>query len=395
MLEQPPLSLYAHIPWCVRKCPYCDFNSHERDGPLPEAAYIDALCRDLDGEAERLPPGAPRALRSVFIGGGTPSLFGAASIDRLLRHIARRLELPPGTEVTLEANPGAVEAGRFAELAACGVNRLSLGIQSFDDGQLRRLGRIHGASEARAAIDAARRAGFENINLDIMHGLPGQTADQALADLGRALDCGPAHLSWYQLAIEPNTAFRRRPPPLPPEAAVLAMQAAGLRRLEEGGWRRYEVSAWAARGMASAHNLNYWRFGDYLGIGAGACGKLTFPADGRIVRTRKFRRPERYLAGPGFDAGRDEVPRGERALEFLLNALRLRDGFAESEFAARTGLAFDAIAKTVDSLALNGLLARGGGRVAPTRRGYRLLDSLLEAFVGTETAHDGASPAPL
>ncbi|MCY4270799.1 MAG: radical SAM family heme chaperone HemW, partial [Gammaproteobacteria bacterium] len=270
MLELPPLGLYVHIPWCVRKCPYCDFNSHERPGAgIPEAAYVEALCGEIALNKKI------RLIETVFFGGGTPSLFQPESFARLLGRLAERKCLAPEAEITLEANPGIAEAGRFAACRAAGINRLSIGVQSFDDAALARLGRIHGGADARAAFTIAREAGFDNINLDLMFGLPRQSQSQALSDLETAIALAPEHISWYQLTLEPNTVFWRRPPRLPPEHLIDTTQEAGIALLESAGYARYEVSAFARPGKACRHNLNYWRFGDYLGIGAGAHGKLT------------------------------------------------------------------------------------------------------------------------
>jgi len=379
MLELPPLSLYIHVPWCIRKCPYCDFNSHEFQGSLPERDYIDALCADLDSELPRV---NGRTLRSVFIGGGTPSLLGADSYARLLDHVEQRIGLNDDAEVTMEANPGTAEAERFAAFRKAGINRLSLGIQSFADQQLTRLGRIHDSDQARRAIGIARDAGFENFNLDLMHGLPEQTVGAALDDLNSALEFEPLHLSWYQLTIEPNTVFYRRPPPLPADELLSEMQQEGQQLLSEHGFEQYEVSAYARPGRSSAHNLNYWRFGDYLGIGAGAHGKLTDPENNTILRTRKKKQPGHYLQS---DLERTSeckaISEEDKPLEFLLNALRLREGFTIQQFETRTGLAFSAIGKRVEYLQSKHLLEVDGDRISTSSRGYQLLNSVLEEFL--------------
>ncbi|MFW5815392.1 MAG: radical SAM family heme chaperone HemW, partial [Wenzhouxiangella sp.] len=292
MLRSPPLSLYVHFPWCVAKCPYCDFNSHALGGPVPEESYVDALLADLELELPRI---WGRTVHSIFLGGGTPSLFSAAAMDRLLGGVRARLTLAPAAEITMEANPGTVEHDRFEDYRAAGINRISLGVQSFNDRHLSKLGRIHGGAEARAAIAAVRAAGFDNFNLDLMWALPDQTLAEALADIETALAFEPTHLSHYHLTIEPNTVFAARPPRLPDEEAAWDMQEACARRLSAAGFRHYEVSAWARAGALSRHNLNYWRFGDYLGIGAGAHGKITLPAEDRIVRTRRKSHPRPYL----------------------------------------------------------------------------------------------------
>ncbi len=307
MLAQPPLSLYIHIPWCVKKCPYCDFNSHEfgaHEACVPEERYIAALCADFDADYTLACGGDTvekrRPIYSIFIGGGTPSLFSARAFDTLLQHIASTQHAgwleSPELEITLEANPGTLEAGRFAEFRAAGINRLSLGVQSFADAQLTRLGRIHDGAQARRAIDSARAAGFDNFNLDLMHGLPEQSLKDALADLESALSFEPPHLSWYQLTIEPNTVFYSKPPPLPSESILTSVQDAGHALLSARGLEQYEVSAYArSSSLQSRHNFNYWQFGDYLGIGAGAHGKISLADGSQPLRTRKHRQPDHYL----------------------------------------------------------------------------------------------------
>jgi oxygen-independent coproporphyrinogen-3 oxidase len=379
MLELPPLSLYVHVPWCVRKCPYCDFNSHEFQGALPEQEYVEALCEDLDAELSRV---QARRLQSIFIGGGTPSLLSGESYARLIEHIEQRIGFENNIEITLEANPGTVEAGRFSAFRQAGINRLSLGIQSFDDAQLKQLGRIHDSAQAKKAIAIAQDAGFDNFNLDLMHGLPGQSVSGALADLQTALAYQPRHLSWYQLTIEPNTVFYRRPPPLPADELIADMQQEGQSLLAEHGLQQYEVSAYAHTDFASKHNLNYWQFGDYLGIGAGAHGKLSDPEAGEILRTRKKKQPGHYLqstlerTGESATIAAEDLP-----LEFLLNALRLRAGFTRKQFEARTGLAFSVIGKRVEYLQSKQLLELDGDLIRTTTRGYLLLNSVLEEFL--------------
>ena len=378
-LETPPLSLYVHLPWCVRKCPYCDFNSHQLLEPLPEAAYLEALGRDLDRELE---DSAPRPVETVFFGGGTPSLFGAASIGSVLERLDRAGRLVPAAEVTLEANPGTVERGSFAGYRAAGVNRVSLGAQSFDAGALRRLGRIHGPDEILAAVEELRAAGLENFNLDLMYGLPGQDPDRALADLEAALACGPAHLSWYQLTIEPNTRFWHARPALPGEDAVAAMQEAGASRLAGAGFEQYEVSAWARPGRRCAHNLNYWSYGDYLGVGAGAHGKLSAPGTGRVRRRCKPRRPAEYLEGRGLGiAGSTEVAPADLSFEFMLNALRLKEGFVPELYRRRTGLDPAGLEAILGAARARGLVEDAGGRVRPSALGWRFLNDLQGMFL--------------
>lgn len=379
MLELPPLSLYVHIPWCVKKCPYCDFNSHEAGSVIPESDYVEILCQDFDRDFEHC---NDRPLQSIFIGGGTPSLFGAKSFEKLLSHIQARTSLVDGCEITLEANPGTAEADKFADYFAAGINRLSIGIQSFDANQLQNLGRIHSPDESKRAVDFARTAGFENFNLDLMHGLPGQDVSGALVDLQTAIELEPLHISWYQLTIEPNTVFYARPPTLPEEPILDSLEEAGLDLLDDSGYVRYEVSAFAREGCHSRHNLNYWEFGDYLGIGAGAHGKITFPATNSIVRTQKHRQPNHYLSNSiQADPKRNEIPQDERPIEFLLNVLRSRHGFTESMFEARTGLPFSAIGKKVEYLIADELLCKSGDRLAASDKGYRLLNSLLQEFL--------------
>jgi putative oxygen-independent coproporphyrinogen III oxidase len=370
----PPLSLYVHIPWCVRKCPYCDFNSHERAAALPEAQYLASLMRDVEAA---LPAVWGRRIASVFIGGGTPSLFTPETIDALLCGVRARLPLEPDAEITLEANPGTVEASRFRAFRGAGVNRISIGIQSFDDSMLAALGRIHTGQEARAAVDAAL-ASFDNVNLDLMYGLPGQTLEMARADVEHALACAVPHLSAYQLTIEPNTVFFRRPPALPAHDQCADMQAAVEEGLAEAGYEHYETSAFARPGNRCRHNLNYWRFGDYLGIGAGAHGKLSF-AD-RVMRHARAKQPGQYMeAAAGLE--QREVPAAELPFEFMLNALRLVEGFEPSLFTERTGLAFSVLESRLAQAEERGLLERDWRRVRPSERGRRFLNELLETFL--------------
>jgi oxygen-independent coproporphyrinogen-3 oxidase len=382
-LREPPLALYVHLPWCVRKCPYCDFVSHAvPSAGVPHEAYVDALLEDLELAAADC---AGREIVSVFFGGGTPSLFAPGAIGRVLRHAGEVLALAPGAEVTLEANPGAVERGRFADYAAAGVNRVSLGAQSFDDRSLELLGRIHASGEIDAAVADLRSAGIVNFNLDLMYGLPQQTLAGALRDLERAIDLGPTHISHYQLTLEPGTPFARRPPPLPDDDASFAMQLACQERLAIAGFAQYEVSAYAQPSRQCAHNLNYWRHGDYLGVGAGAHGKLTLAAAGRIVRTVRVRHPAAYLSA-GTAAGRiaqtsDVAPR-DRPFEFCLNALRLLEGFDAAQFERRTGLPVSAIERPLAAASERGLVAqRPGGGWMPTALGSRFLNDLQTLFL--------------
>ena len=372
----PPLALYVHIPWCVRKCPYCDFNSHQREGALPEREYVDALVADLD---ELLPSVWGRRLSSVFIGGGTPSLFSPEAIDRLLSEVRARLPLAPEAEVTLEANPGAVEAARFRGFRAAGVNRLSLGVQSLDDRMLAALGRIHSAQEARRAVELALEE-FDNVNLDLMYGLPGQTLAQARADIGAAVRLGTPHLSAYQLTIEPNTVFWSRRPRLPEHDVCADMGQAVEQALGAAGFGHYETSAFARPGRRSRHNLNYWEFGDYLGIGAGAHGKISF-AD-RVTRHARVKQPRDYLqARGGTLAEQRQVRPVELPFEFMLNALRLIEGFPVDLFRARTGLPTGSIEPALALAEQKGLIERDWRRIGPSERGRRFLNELVELFL--------------
>ncbi len=375
----PPLSLYVHLPWCVRKCPYCDFNSHAARGEIPEQAYVDALLRDLESELPRV---NDRMIETIFLGGGTPSLFSPESIARLLAGIRQRITLASNAEVTLEANPGTVDTEHFKGFRAAGVNRLSIGVQSFDDDKLRLLGRIHGRAEALRAAQAARAGGFDNLNLDLMFGLPGQTPEQALTDVRIAIEQRPTHLSVYQLTIEPNTLFHAQPPVLPDDDATWDMQQALQAALAEAGYRQYEVSAYARPSFECRHNLNYWIFGDYLGIGAGAHGKLTDA--GGITRRSKLRHPEDYSSKAGTTAamgGDQRLTRADAIAEFMLNALRLTDGFPAALFIERTGLAFDAIEINLRHAEQQGLIARNAMAIRPTEQGRRFLNNLIELFI--------------
>jgi len=379
MLATPPLSLYIHIPWCVRKCPYCDFNSHESPVDIPEDDYIDVLLDDFDRDYSEC---SRREIVSIFIGGGTPSLFSGAGFDRILGYLRRHGNLAEDIEVTMEANPGTAEAKKFSDFRAAGINRLSLGIQSFDDKSLSLLGRIHDGKQSRLAIETALGAGFDNFNLDLMHGLPNQTQSNALSDLTAAISYHPTHLSWYQLTIEPNTAFYRRPPTLPLEDVLRGIQLSGEAVLFQHGFSQYEISAFATENRQSRHNLNYWKFGDYIGIGAGAHGKISFPASDTIIRTRKHRQPNHYMKNTvDHTAQRLIVGEDERVLEFMMNALRLKEGFSISEFEDHSGQAFSAIAKQVDSLNESGLLLLLNQQIRATEKGYHFLNNLLEEFL--------------
>jgi putative oxygen-independent coproporphyrinogen III oxidase len=380
-IAAPPLALYIHLPWCVSKCPYCDFNSHASpDGP-PESDYVVALLRDLAQDLAG--PAAGRPLISIFIGGGTPSLFSGQAIARLLDEVRALAEVTPDAEITLEANPGTADAAHFAAYRAAGVNRLSIGVQSLDAERLRALGRIHDPDQARAAVHLARAAGFDNLNLDLMYALPGQTLPEAAADLDAAIALGPQHLSYYQLTLEPNTHFHRSPPPLPNDDLAADIHDQGLERLAAGGYAQYEVSAHARPGRRCRHNLTYWTFGDYLGIGAGAHAKLTDPATGRVERTAKLRHPDAYLAATRdgrFHSSRRALGADDLVLEFALFALRLNEGFDRGLFEGRTGLPFARIEPAAEAASRHGLLAVDGGRVRPTELGRRFLNDLIQYF---------------
>ena len=379
-IAPPPLALYVHFPWCVKKCPYCDFNSHPQRGEIDQQGYLDTLLRDLDHDLRTYP--CTRKLASIFMGGGTPSLFSGAAIGRLLRAIRSRLAFADDIEITLEANPGGVEHDDFAAYRAAGVNRLSIGVQSFDDAQLEKLGRIHNADGAKHAIRAARDAGFANLNLDLMYGLPQQTPDSALHDLDTALEFSPSHLSLYQLTIEPNTWFHRHPPALPDHDRIMEMQQ-GLHQLAgRHGYQQYEVSALARPGMSCRHNLNYWQFGDYLGIGAGAHGKIT--QDGEIKRYWKQKHPRRYLELAGGEGGIGETTRvegGDALFEFLLNGLRLTGGFDIGLIPARTGRAEDEVLALLDEAIQRGLVVRDRNRLRCGEKGYHFLDDILQQIL--------------
>jgi putative oxygen-independent coproporphyrinogen III oxidase len=379
--ELPPLTLYVHLPWCVRKCPYCDFNSYEARGALPEAEYVDAVLRDVRLEA---PFAAGRAIESIFIGGGTPSLFSGDAIDSLMRGIRAELTLVPDVEVTLEANPGAVEARRFAAFRSAGVDRLSIGVQSFRDEPLRRLGRVHDGAAALRAVESARAAGFVNINLDLMYGLPGDDASGALADLERAIELSPTHVSWYQLTLEPNTAFERRPPPLPDDDTVALAESGGRALLASAGYERYEISAYAQPGRRCRHNLNYWAFGDYLGVGAGAHGKVTSLDSQSFTRRARTRNPRTYVlqAGTAAVASSERVESApQAAAEFMINGLRLLEGVDVAAFEARAGQPAEAIRDARAAAVARGWLSPDTNVLRATPMGLERLNRLLELFV--------------
>lgn len=376
--QLPPLSLYTHIPWCVRKCPYCDFNSHTASPVLPEAEYIDALLADLDQDLRHV---HGRELSSIFFGGGTPSLFSADALGRLLKGVEQRIRFASDIEITLEANPGTFEQAKFSAYRGLGINRLSIGIQSFQEAKLKALGRIHNGDEAIRAADMARQAGFDNFNMDLMHGLPDQSPEDALGDLQQAIDLKPTHLSWYQLTLEPNTVFWNQPPTLPEDDILWDIQETGQLLLAQHGYAQYEVSAYAQPGKPARHNLNYWSFGDFIGIGAGAHGKLSHP-DGRIVRTWKTRLPKDYLnpAKP-FQAGEKLLSPEELPFEFLMNALRLTNGVDAALFSQRTGLSLDSLTHARQQAEQRGLLQADPARLVATEHGQLFLNDLLQYFL--------------
>lgn len=391
LLETPPLALYVHLPWCVRKCPYCDFNSHAIEGAVPEQRYIAALLRDLELQQ---PAAGAREIVSVFLGGGTPSLFSPGAIARLLEGIRSTLRCLPAAEITMEANPGTIERGRFAEYRAAGINRVSLGGQSFNAKHLAALGRIHSPGETVIAAEELHAAGITNFNIDLMYGLPGQSVDQAVADVDVLLSLRPAHVSHYQLTLEPGTVFYHRPPQLPDDDACWEMQVTCQERLAAAGFAQYEISAYASPGRRCLHNLNYWQFGDYLGIGAGAHGKLTDARAGKITRTQRLRQPRQYQAAVE-DGGLPEpsvIADVELPFEFMLNALRLVDGFRTADFEARTGLPRGMVERTLDDAKGRGLLETAppdGWRPSPL--GLRFLNDLQAMFLVATRARPATS----
>jgi putative oxygen-independent coproporphyrinogen III oxidase len=386
-LIAPPLSLYIHMPWCVKKCPYCDFNSHGlRSAAPPYAEYIGHLLADLDADrADFRAAVRDRPVVSIFFGGGTPSLFSPELIARLLDGVRERLPLQADAEITLETNPGTVEHGRFDGYLAAGINRISFGVQSFDDDKLKRLGRIHSAGEAEAAVKSAQDAGYENINLDLMYALPQQTLDGALADVEHAVALQPTHISHYQLTLEPNTAFAANPPPLPDDDHAWAMQEACEAKLADAGYGQYEISAYAQPGRRCVHNLNYWQFGDYLGIGAGAHAKLSDATGGQVHRRWKTRGPSAYMESNGGAArigGDSVVGPAELPFEYMLNALRLIDGVPLADFALRTGLPLENIAAALSEARQRGWLRDDPQRLHTTALGQRFLNDVISGFLG-------------
>ena len=386
MLLNPPLSLYVHLPWCVRKCPYCDFNSHAIKGDLPETEYAAALLSDL---RQDLPRVQGRQLQSVFFGGGTPSLFAPKTIARILDETRKYLPLIDGAEITLEANPGTVERGRFAEYRAAGVTRLSIGVQSFNTQHLQILGRIHSAEEASNAAEEAHAAGLDNFNLDLMYGLPQQTLEQALADVSSAIALAPAHLSHYQLTLEPNTHFHAHPPALPDDEVIWQMQLTCQALLRNHGFNQYEISAYASNGRECSHNLNYWRYGDYLGIGAGAHSKLSDLQNGRILRLWKVKQPATYLRTAGTARGIGaitDVTEADRIFEFMLNRLRLFEGFSAADFESVTHLPYARVRPSLEQAQALKLMQMNEGRWQPTLAGYTYLNDLQARFLPEASA---------
>lgn len=385
MLVPPPLSLYIHIPWCIQKCPYCDFNSHALKTTIPEAQYISALIDDLDTDLARYNmENDPRKLHSIFIGGGTPSLITAPEIKRLLIEVEKRLPFADDIEITMEANPGTVEAGRFIEYREAGVNRISIGVQSFQQEKLEKLGRIHGKDEALRAARLAHEAGLNSFNLDLMHGLPNQSIDDALSDLKQAIELNPPHLSWYQLTIEPNTVFYYKPPTLPDDDDLWDIFEQGHQIISDAGYVQYEISGYSKIGYQCRHNLNYWRFGDYLGIGCGAHGKLSF-ADGRIVRTTKIKHPRGFLdLMKPYLIDEQEVADHDRPFEFFMNRFRLLEACPKQDFIDKTGLGLESIQETTDWAKEKKYLEETETHWQITEHGKLFLNDLLEAFVSDE-----------
>lgn len=378
-LSEIPLSLYIHVPWCVKKCPYCDFNSHEASGAIPEQAFLSALSADLREERQYA---RGRPLVSIFIGGGTPSLLSANFYHKLLGVISDHLDFAEDIEITMEANPGTFEQEKFSGFRQAGINRLSIGAQSFSSAQLKSLGRIHDEHEAVRAVKSAQAVGFDNLNIDIMFGLSGQTADHAMEDLSQAIALNPQHISWYQLTIEPNTRYYNKPPSLPEDDLIWAMQVQGKQLLKEAGFINYEISAYAQSGRQASHNLNYWQFGDYLAIGPGAHGKITGTDPFKVQRHWKTRQPVDYLnAEKSFMAGIKVIEKKDMPLEFMLNGLRLVNGFTWEQFEERTGLILSDVEDKVELLATKGLLKNSLNALQPTEKGHQYLNFVLEEFL--------------
>ena len=379
MIPLPPLSLYIHIPWCIKKCLYCDFNSHAVKGDTPEAAYIDALLKDLAEDVQRYV--ITRPISSIFIGGGTPSLFSPESINRLLRGIEQQLPLKPDIEITLEANPGTFESHKFAEFRALGINRLSIGIQTFNDTLLTRLGRVHSGGEALKAAEIAQQSGFDNFNLDLMFGLPGANPEDSQSDVATAISLKPTHISFYQLTLEPNTYFHKFPPQLPNDELIFDTQKRGQQLLADHGYQQYEVSAYSQSGLQCQHNVNYWQFGDYLGIGAGAHGKITQTLPQTIIRTVKPKSPEHYLQDTHKLGSSTVIPVAELPLEFIMNQLRLKQGFTAENYFASTGLSISTLEPALSESLQQGLLINQDDRYFCSEQGWNFMDNILEKFM--------------
>jgi len=381
LLNNPPLSLYVHMPWCVRKCPYCDFNSHAAPESLPADEYIRALVADLEQD---LPLAWGRLVGSIYFGGGTPSLFSADQIAEFLSAVRARLNLRPDVEITLEANPGTIEHDSFSAYAQAGINRVSLGVQSFDDGLLKSIGRIHGRQEIEQSLLSLKSAGISNFNIDLMYALPGQSPAQSRHDIELAINAGPAHVSFYQLTIEPNTAFAAQPPVLPVDDMAWDMQQTGLEVLQAAAFEQYEISAFAQAGQQSRHNMNYWRYGDFLAVGAGAHGKITLPAEDKVRRYAKHRHPRRYLLGlesGDWLAESRLLSSEERVFEFFLNQLRLKQGVFIDDFSARTGLSWQVVESRVQQAIDKGLLEVYHARVKPTELGWKFVNDIQQLFL--------------
>ena len=374
----PPLSLYIHFPWCIQKCPYCDFNSHAVKNGIPEIQYIEALLADLEADLALLPTSRP--IHSIFMGGGTPSLFSAESLHALLKGVKQRVVLTQDCEITLEANPGTFESAKFKAFRALGINRLSIGIQSFNDKHLKKLGRVHNAEEALKAVEIADKAGFDNLNLDLMFGLPEQTEAEALADVHKAIALKPSHISFYQLTLEPNTYFYKFPPKLPEDESIYAMQKACQALLAEHGYPQYEISAYAQADFQCRHNRNYWQFGDYLGIGAGAHGKISLALPNKIIRTAKTKHPEQYLS-QGVISTREAISLQQLPLEFMMNHLRLKTGFNLCDFQAFTGLPPERLEPALTHCFEQGLLIKQEQQIICSEKGWDFLDEILEKFI--------------
>ena len=376
-LTLPPLSLYIHIPWCVQKCPYCDFNSHGQNGELPQKAYVDALLADLHQDLHLV---QGRKLHTIFIGGGTPSLFDANQIKRILDGANALIPFSDDIEITMEANPGTLEHDDFSAYRAAGVTRLSIGVQSFSKDKLNLLGRIHDQNEAQTAAQKASQAGYLSFNLDLMHGLPNQSFTEAMADIDTAAALNPPHLSWYQLTIEPNTLFHSKPPQLPDDVDLWQIYEQGQQKLAALGYEQYEISAYAKPGYQCRHNLNYWQFGDYLGIGCGAHGKVTLPEENRIIRTVKIKHPKGYLAASNYTFEQTEVAQEDRALEYLMNRLRLMTPIPKQEFEDRTGLHRDTLKDGMEKAKQRGLLTESAEHWQLTSKGHMFVNDLLTQF---------------